>query len=1173
MPNGKIVSGSGHSRLSLRSARRRLFRLLAAVLPVLLALALAGEQGAGTAPQTTATLTAHAAAASPGTIYAHDPDGRVTAVFDASTGTGSKVSYDADGNILSVTPMPATTLAIAQVAPPSGAPGTSVTIYGTDFGSSSSAASVVIGGASATISTISPNEITTTVPSGATGSGLSVTVAGATANAPFTVPAAPPVPTITGLSQQLANPGSILNVSGTGFSADAAMDVASINGTKVAVTSATATALQVMLPPLAVSGQVTVTTPGGTVTSSAEVITTPPPYLAANVGFAGGLTNGTTSTITLSTANQIALALFTVPSGQRASFQVKATIPDKSGEPNQYAIAIFAPNGQQVVQADDEIGLPSPQTWSLPDDSAPGVYEVELVPVNGDTGSFQVTPTAITDPTASMTIGGSAVNIKVSTKGERPHWTFAGTAGQTVYLFWTPPCDCTVQLLSPDGSPVAYDYEADSYLTATLPATGTYAFVMDDELNTGTFTAQVSAIPAAATGSTTVDGTAASLTIASPGQNGVVTFTGTAGQQVFTQASFNPSPLTAGVALVGTDGSLVGQATYQNGSEVAVDTVTLPSTGTYQVQLSELSSANNDGESIGYTGKVTVAVTSAPDVTGSTTVDGPPASLNIAKAGEHGVVTFAGTAGQSVFTQLTMSPAEGTKGTAKLLEEPSGKVLSSRPITGSSGYVDTTALPATGNYEVAVDPVDETGGYTGTITVAVTSVPPPATTTGTYGGAPVPVTTTAPGQDASIAFIGVPASTEVQLSVTATTFPSGMKPYGSLDDPSGSPTSCDGPLAVGVICTVMSAGAGTYTLDIEHTGNGTGTITAQLVADSSGGASAYSPGRSGWGQPSAAALDHPATTSRHPATAYRTPAVSSHPDVTGPTRTRLRYGPPAWSDTRLTRPLAAASLTGRIVTTAGTPLPGVTVSVRGHRVKTDQAGRFDLTGIPQGMQVLEMDGQTASTAHRSFGVLDVQVRLRSGTNRLPFTSYFPVLDTSHEVRITEPLDRNVTLTTPAIPGLRVNLPKGIRITDADGHPVYKIGITAIPVKRTPIPMPLGEQVPVYFTVQPAGGHITHGWATVDYPNYNHAKPGSTLNFWHYNLYGAGWGIYGTGTVDRAGNQVRPDPGTWITDFNGEMLSEGEPNPRKAGWPSSSIRRATQWIRDPACTRRLRLICR
>ena len=62
--------------------------------------------------------------------------------------------------------------------------------------------------------------------------------------------------------------------------------------------------------------------------------------------------------------------------------------------------------------------------------------------------------------------------------------------------------------------------------------------------------------------------------------------------------------------------------------------------------------------------------------------------------------------------------------------------------------------------------------------------------------------------------------------------------------------------------------------------------------------------------------------------------------------------------------------------------------------------------------------------------------------------------------------------TPKVKGLEVHLP-GVRITDADGKAVTKVGITPIPVDRTPIPMPKGVQVPVYFTVQPAGGEI-HG---------------------------------------------------------------------------------------------------
>ncbi len=91
----------------------------------------------------------------------------------------------------------------------------------------------------------------------------------------------------------------------------------------------------------------------------------------------------------------------------------------------------------------------------------------------------------------------------------------------------------------------------------------------------------------------------------------------------------------------------------------------------------------------------------------------------------------------------------------------------------------------------------------------------------------------------------------------------------------------------------------------------------------------------------------------------------------------------------------------------------------------------------------------------------------------------------------------------------MHLPKGAYITNADGKPVYRLGITPIPVKRTPIPMPVDVQVPVYFTVQPAGGHIADGYAAIDYPNYRHAAPGTSVDFWHYSLHGGGWDIYGS----------------------------------------------------------------
>ena len=881
----------------------------------------------------------------------------------------------------------------------------------------------------------------------------------------------------------------------------------------------------------------------------------------------------------------------------------------------------------------------------------PGLYEAELVPVNGDTGSFQVTATTITDPTASLTIGGPAVSVDAQVLGERPTWTFSGTAGQKVYLQWSPNCACNANLMAPDGSRVAQDNRGGNYLTAQLPTSGAYTFVMDIDGSivgtVGTYTAQVSVVPADAAATTTVGGTA-SLTISQPGQNGSVSFSGSAGEHVFIRADFGTQPEGAAVAVLGPDGSLIGQAMYGGGSEVAVDTVALPGAGTYQVRLTMLTELDSStAATVGYTGTISVTVTNAPDVTASATVDGGAVSLAIAQSGEHGVVTFGGTAGEKVYTALTMSPSMSETGSAEVVQEPGGTVLGSNSLTGASGYIDTVTLPAAGTYELIADPVSNTGaytgtitaavtsapdqtattsvggtaasvplgkpgeravvsfagtagqevftqisvtgaapncssdttrlidtatglavafggslstppdyiddtslpatdtyevvvapcgGYTGTVTVTVTSVPAAATATGTYGGAAVTVTITKPGQDGSVTFTGVPAGAAVKLNVTASTFPASPSPTGNLLDSSGNYIISACFLTVGTTqCTGTATTAGTYTLQVTHSGPYTGSVTVQLTAASAGAVAAVARAafmRQRW-----------RFTNGEPAV---TMATRRQPPTVGAARPALRHGAPRWAYTGPSRPLPRASLTGTILTTAGAPLAGITVRVAARSARTDGRGHFTLTGLPQGMQILEMDGRTASTRQRSFGAFDVQVRLRAGVNRLPFTSYFPALDTADEVSVSEPLARSVTLTTRAIPGLKVNLPKGVRITDADGKPVYRIGITAIPVNRTPIPMPVGEQVPVYFTVQPAGGHISNGWATIDYPNYHNAKPGTPFSFWHYDLHGAGWGIYGSGSVTSTGTEVTPGPDTWVTDFNGAMITtSGYPDPNQS----------------------------
>ena len=341
-----------------------------------------------------------------------------------------------------------------------------MTIYGTGFGSSAAAVQVSLGGASAAVQSVSPNVIVAAVPAGASGSGMTVTVGGRTATGSFTVLTVPPRPVISGLSEHVGDPGGTLTVTGSGFDPDAARDIASIDGTKVGVTSVTPTALRLALPPLAVVGQVSVTTPGGSATSAGDIITAPQPFMAANVGFAGNLANAATTTITLSAANQIALALFTVPAGQRASVTVNASIPDSSGQANQYEINIFGPDGRMATGSSGQEVSTNPDTFSLPDGSPPGTYEIELVPVNGDTGSFQVTATAVTDPAATMTIDGPQASVTTTATGQDPRFTFTGTAGQRVFFH---NFSSSVTPFGPGGGPVSFGVRQP----VTLPTTGT----------------------------------------------------------------------------------------------------------------------------------------------------------------------------------------------------------------------------------------------------------------------------------------------------------------------------------------------------------------------------------------------------------------------------------------------------------------------------------------------------------------------------------------------------------------------------------------------------------------------------------------------------------------------------------------------------------------------------
>jgi len=253
------------------------------------------------------------------------------------------------------------------------------------------------------------------------------------------------------------------------------------------------------------------------------------------------------------------------------------------------------------------------------------------------------------------------------------------------------------------------------------------------------------------------------------------------------------------------------------------------------------------------------------------------------------------------------------------------------------------------------------------------------------------------------------------------------------------------------------------------------------------------------------------------------------------------------------------AVSGQVLRLSGLPLPNVTLTIAGQSTASDETGRFLLSPVPAGHQVMLIDGTTASTASATFGVFEAGIDVAGGkTNTLPYKIWMPALDTAHAVTIPSPTKTEVVITNPRLPGLELHLPPSTVVYDHNWNVVTQIGITPIPLDRPPFPLP-NVNVPIYFTIQPGAGYIEvenpkepqGGWLV--YPNTYHSPPGTRYDFWNYDAAGKGWYIYGRGTVAPNGKQIVPDPGVLIYQLTGAMVASpsfapsGGPTP---GDPSS-----------------------
>ncbi|MGW4892751.1 VWD domain-containing protein [Kitasatospora sp. NPDC004240] len=522
-------------------------------------------------------------------------------------------------------------------------------------------------------------------------------------------------------------------------------------------------------------------------------------------------TDGTPATVTTTVPGQNGGWTFAGTAGQKVGLGFTGGTLDVL----KAQVSVLRPDGTTLLASQYCGATCTFATTALPVD---GVYKVVFDPQGTATGALTLSVSA--DVVRTVTTDGTASTLTTTAAGQNGSWTFAGTAGQRVYFdlsagtFGT--LNAEVSVLRPDGTTLVnpqYCGAGCGLDTTTLPVDGTYTVALRTTGTTGgSLTAKLYTVPADATATIATDGTPSKLTTTVPGQNGVWTFTGTAGQKVgFGFSGGTLDVLKAGVSVLKPDGTALRTWQYC-GPSCTFDTTTLPVDGTYKVVFDPQGTA---------TGSLTLSASG--DVLRAVATDGTPSVLTTTAAGQNGSWTFTGTAGQRVYFDFSAGTFSSFKAEVFVLR-PDGTTLLNWQYCGTSCGFDTTTLPVDGTYTVGLRTTGTTGG---SLTAKLYTVPADATTAIATDGTPSKLTTTVPGQNGVWTFAAT-AGQRVYLDFSGGTI-STFNAQASVLKPDGTVLLawqyCGDKC---VFDTTALPVDGTYTVRYDPQGNATGSLTAKL---------------------------------------------------------------------------------------------------------------------------------------------------------------------------------------------------------------------------------------------------------------------------------------------------------------------------------------------------------
>jgi large repetitive protein len=475
-------------------------------------------------------------------------------------------------------------------------------------------------------------------------------------------------------------------------------------------------------------------------------------------------------------------------------------------------VSIVSPSGASLASTYAGGGGGFVDTTTLP---ATGAYTINVAPLASSTGSmtlqlYDVPP----DASANATPGGAAVSVSTTTPGQNARVTFNGSANQRISINIA---NATFQfaflsIVKPDGSTLGNNRilgPGSTFIdTTTLPSAGAYAIVIDPYgASTGSASVQIYDVTPDAGGPIAPSGAPVTVTTTVPGQNGRLTFAGTAGQRVSLRIS-NVTYSSATAQLLDPSGNAVGGSVFFGTGGGFVDTRTLPSTGNYSITIDPPNMT---------TGSATFTLYSVPpDVTGTITL-GSSLVTSISTPGQNANYTFDGTAGQRI--SLKIGPSTMSMGYVSITGPGGVQVVSRTLFSSFETFVDARALPATGTYTLTVDPYNDATGFA---TVTLYNVPDDASASLIVGGPAQSISIATPGQNGRVTFTGQ-AGRAVTISLTNITIPIS---FVSILKPDGTPLVTN--QLVGAFPKTIPATPtvdGTYTIVIDPQGTATGSMT------------------------------------------------------------------------------------------------------------------------------------------------------------------------------------------------------------------------------------------------------------------------------------------------------------------------------------------------------------